>query len=1497
MNRALNRSLFSVCRRHAVVALPVLVALCGVSGITPRLALAPRVAFGQEAEVDSPTTDDARDDAIDDHTLTLPADRVLERELERAQRLLERADWSSAVVVIDGILEGTADAFLNGVGRGPSRRSIRAETAALVEKLPAPARDAYQLLFRARAERGLAAALETGDQEAVVAVARRWFATPAGRDAALVAAFLAIESGDLLSAAGWVERLAAVETGAATRASVETMRRLIAASATSAGTNDDEARVRLGGRDVKLQEVRPPAADAADWRQPGGDAARNAITTASRPLLAPRYRVPLTRHAEEARLLDRRRRAAAPDEGPMMPAAGVVVVRDLIVTSTPLGILGIDFESGRRLWLKSARASFSTVSESELQASLVRVFDDSTSGCLSSDGASVFAVERRAQPTSRIARTSAMLEDGGRGAAGPGGNTLTAYNVTAAGAVRWRLPSEPGKGDEGDTWFLGAPLVVGADLYVLVERSGRVRLDVLDAARGTVRWSQPLADLAGDDPDVGPAAAARRLSGLTPAAADGVVVCPLGGGAVVAIDLATRELLWAHRYATVDVAGEQADMAGLFRGRSPAVEARAVASLRGRGPYPVLVRGAVLLAAYDGDGVICLGLRDGEVRWRAPARGRVHVAGAVEDRVCVVSGGGVECLALDTGRRLWQRPHPQGVGTSGRGLLTPRSVLVPTDAPAVVEISLADGTRLGEWVTRGGAVPGNLVACRGEVVSRGVDSVDVFHQVAKLESRVETAAREAPGDPWAACWRGQMALDEGRVTEGLAALRAAAALPVPAVATGDLVDALTFALRRDFAAAAPTWREWHAAGRPAARRPDVLRAVVDGYLRSNEPASAWVACRDLLAPDADGERGDPLRDPADAALEVRPDRWLAGRLAEVLSRAGPDLRQEIDADAKAQLAAVLAVEPAGLRAESLWRLAAGLGGHPVGVESRGAVATLLAAAGRTPHAGWAATPRWRLRHGLIGMSGERRADVSEGWPFGEVIVRRQRGVPDATAMGSQVVSIPLTGSSDPCLPEIGVAYDVQERHLLVTDAFGRRICEPLPIEAGGADVGLPWIGQAFPIEPSIVGRLLVVRTRGGVVAFDLRARADEPRVAWRYFARQQEPVVVGMHAVGGRVARNGAIPLGRRIMEADEAARAGIQGPPARAGGVSFASPGSVVMLDTDTGEVAWERSGLRPVTEWIGDDEVLCGCTADGTRCPVLSARDGRLLREIDLPDRRQRMTAFGRQVVAITPLDDQALATRVRIDVIDTRDRSVRTVGEFAGESRAVVVEGGRLALAEPDGRLTMIDGPDAGVAWQVRLPGLGPAPESFHVLRWQDRYLVYAAAAGAEEPTAGDDDASPLQSVLSVSEATPPLPAAVWAVAADDGRPLWPVPATVRGVGLHLAQPVGLPLLLFARQSRSENGPRLTLLGLDKRTGHAVLDERRLGVTGHMFVGCEVVGEPAAATITIRGRHGTTLPVTLEYTGGPVAPRPPHQADAQPAGVAAGSAGSPRSGTGAR
>ena len=183
---------------------------------------------------------------------------------------------------------------------------------------------------------------------------------------------------------------------------------------------------------------------------------------------------------------------------------------------------------------------------------------------------SVFAVERRGTAAGVRGRPLLAMNDG-RGEASGEGTTLTAYDVAARGAVRWRLPK--GGGDSATTpWFLGAPLAVGNDLFVLVEQDGRVRVDVLDAARGELTWSQPLADLSGDDAETGPTSVTRRLSGLTPAAAAGVLVCPLGGGAVVALDLATRDLLWAHRYPTIDIDGEPADAGGLFRGRSSAAQ-------------------------------------------------------------------------------------------------------------------------------------------------------------------------------------------------------------------------------------------------------------------------------------------------------------------------------------------------------------------------------------------------------------------------------------------------------------------------------------------------------------------------------------------------------------------------------------------------------------------------------------------------------------------------------------------------------------------------------------------------------------------------------------------------------------------------------------------------------------------------------------------------------------------------------------------------------------
>jgi hypothetical protein len=97
-------------------------------------------------------------------------------------------------------------------------------------------------------------------------------------------------------------------------------------------------------------------------------------------------------------------------------------------------------------------------------------------------------------------------------------------------------------------WFMGAPLVVGDRLFVMVEERSEVRLDVLRAADGAVEWSQPLADVDEAQAIRSGEFRSRQLAGLSPALGGGVLVCPLGNGTVVAIDLATRELRWAHEY-------------------------------------------------------------------------------------------------------------------------------------------------------------------------------------------------------------------------------------------------------------------------------------------------------------------------------------------------------------------------------------------------------------------------------------------------------------------------------------------------------------------------------------------------------------------------------------------------------------------------------------------------------------------------------------------------------------------------------------------------------------------------------------------------------------------------------------------------------------------------------------------------------------------------------------------------------------------------------------
>jgi outer membrane protein assembly factor BamB len=1402
--------------------------------------------FTRAAE-DDPDVDPQTED---DPTVLLPTDRIKERQFDRLGRLFADARWSDAAALCDEILESSGDVFIRDEAAA-SLRSLKSAVAQLLARQPARGREAYDLLFAARAERELQAAIAADDRDGVAAVARRWLQTPAGGQAAIILAIAALETDQPAVALGWLARLEATGGDRGLPPGLKTLQA--------------RARGGAGGR-------------AADTGVPAhAPLARNLVVAASRPLLAPRYRVRLARDAAEAAALERRRRARADRAADHGPAAMPLVVDGTVVVRAPIGLVAIDFETGKRRWIRPRRGTVVGMDDSLADDPLLAAtFDDGVGAGLSAGPGLVVAVEPA---------TAGPVDDGSLPAdvadrADP--NALVAYD-SSTGAERWRLPTAASRAR-----YLGPPLAVGDELLVMVEDKGLIRMDAVAAATGTVRWSQPLVELddvpaAGDTSGPG-----RRLAGLAPALAEGILVCPLGAGVVVSLDMATRTLLWAFRYDRLDEQ-ERADAVAAAPRPVPRT---------GDGPrdgWPVIAGGRVLVTPPDSDRLVCLDLRSGEAAWREHPGGRLRVGGATAEAVVAIGRSGVEARSLVDGTRLWHLGHDAAGGRpSGRGILTPTGFLVPLDTGAVIEVCTTSGTVVGRSPARHDVVPGNLVAHRDAILAQGPAALDVFHQLDPLERRVAAALRADPTAAWALAWRGQLSLDHGNVTAGLAALRSAALAPTPLLAPGSLAVAVLAGLDRDFAAAVTAWPEaWQAetAGRalvtPAARA--MVRAVIDGFLDRRDAARAWQACRALLEADSGDAIDDLVTDPRDRSLTVTEGRWLGGRLGGLVALGDESLRREIDATTRAVVDAA-AARPAPLA--PLERVAAMLGRLPAAADARRRVVSELdtAIARDGDATGRLAVRRdvhlvALLRHddaAARAFATERLAAAQSGtpppadWPLGRVIARRIR-TPTAEARDLTIAHrapVPLTGDH-PVPPDLAVAHDPQHGSLLVLDRYGRRLVEPLPIDASSTAVGIGWQPLPFGPEASCLGRLLVVDGGSTVAAHSLAAAGSGGRCLWwrpRTAARARELGGTGRRP--GSETPHGGMLLSDRL--------SGTGGPPparvprgtvARATGVLHLDGRTLLLLDPTTGRVLWERRRLPPGATVFGDDEVACAAVAEAAPAQVFSMEDGRSLRTIHLPPPRARLGTVGRWVVAVAP----GPASTARIEMLDPASGDRVTLGEVDARSRAIQ-EAGRLLTLDPSGRLVAFDLDRRAEAWRVQLPEMPATCDFLHVVARPGRLLVVAGDAAEGDGSAAQDGADffTARPWPAASDATRPLTAAVWAIDDSTGAPLWPAPATVAGFALHTAQPAGLPLLLFSRSGPAALGAprqRLQLLGLDTRTGHAVLDDGGLPVQGVEF-GWALRGYPERRTVELRDAVGNGRRIVLDYTLAPLAPQPPHR-----------------------
>jgi outer membrane protein assembly factor BamB len=215
------------------------------------------------------------------------------------------------------------------------------------------------------------------------------------------------------------------------------------------------------------------------------------------------------------------------------------------------------------------------------------------------------------------------------------------------------------------TWPAGGPRVVwrrllgdgysgvaavGGRLYTLLRAGADEVAIAIDAATGETLWSHrypaPVPDYLVDDRGVGP----RSTPSVT---ADRVFAVGVRG-TLHALDRATGEPVW-RRELVADLGGSE--------------------DRQGYAASPLLYRDLVIVPVGGrGRALVALRQRDGSIAWRggdwecAPASPFLIELGGVEQVVALLDGA-VAGFSASTGRELWRHPHPSPRGD--RNISTP----------------------------------------------------------------------------------------------------------------------------------------------------------------------------------------------------------------------------------------------------------------------------------------------------------------------------------------------------------------------------------------------------------------------------------------------------------------------------------------------------------------------------------------------------------------------------------------------------------------------------------------------------------------------------------------------------------------------------------------------------------------------------------------------------------------------------------------------------------
>ncbi|MCC6125136.1 MAG: PQQ-binding-like beta-propeller repeat protein [Pirellulales bacterium] len=1484
-------------------------------------------------------------------------DRASLKLLSQAKELIERGRYGDAVRNLGAILDGQEDYFFQPAKNRSIHRSLKAEAQRMIGEMPPEGREIYEASYGDRARATLNAAVAEGDVAAIAEVARRFFHTKAGYEAAFLLGLHHLDRARPLAAALALQRLKAVSY--LDRQFEPILSLALASSWLQAGepekakavliefkNQNPNRQLVIGGKNVPLFKENSEALDwlvarvgpmpapgtVADcWVMFRGDPRRNAASPGSAPLLNMRWEVPAAADPAIEEALQQLYRAKADADQPLLPNSHPLVVDDVVLMRTHCNLLALDFHTGKRLWEVPVEESeevnanlpgdldvpfrqnlgINLQNPASIQG-LGRVWDDSLFGTLSSDGRLVYSIEDAWSNGGGAVRAATFI--GRRMSAS---REAADFNYLAArdlrtGKLKWALggPNDQFALPQAETFFLGPPLPLLGQLYAIGEAKGEIRLFVLDPdpekRRDRVVWSQQLSLLEpGMQDDL-----LRRTTGVSPSYADGILVCPTSTGAVVAVDLATRSLLWGYHYSQETRENSPRFNAWRFRQYPYGVD-----PARWSDSSVSIVGGRVLVSPVDSDFLHCLNLADGNVKWKVPRQDDLYVACVHRENVVVAGRNRVCAYRLEDGKAAWNgRPVelPEGVLPSGRGFLSGDKYYLPLSSAEVAAIDLDAGKIARFSKSRKGEIPGNLVCYKGRVLSQNYRGLEAFYQLDAAAAEAAGRLAANPRDAEALCLRGEILLDSGNREEAVECYRKAYEIAAEPRAKSLLRETLLDGLRTEFAASRGRGAEIETLLENSAQRADYLRLMIAGMQAEGEFAAAFDRCQALLDL-------DPGRAPLESVSKlrsVRRDRWIRACLDSLRSSAKSEFAAQMDAAIAARLKAARADgsidalraflgifdnQPAAdqARAELMEKLKKS--GRPLEVEmtlwqSQPVLSPVAGGAALAEAAEFyrqsaqteaaAASYRWlRSRYGEIvcrdGKTGRQLAEaIPPDDPLRKAIERRGQWptgkvelAADASRTASNRVSygrIPLEfrGNRGPYFEDLNLVFDQSRMTIFCYDGFGGEIWQfPLNEENQLQNQSLAFNREGAQVRAW--GHVLLIPAGGRLVAIDTLAadRTHPPKVLW---------------AEDGGESR-AAFEDGRPIRAAAPMMR--FQQPGSASGGNPSGEANFIAnrylcvqrartlrALDTMDGQTLWQREGIPPSSTIFGDDEYVFVLPPDKPEAMVLRALDGELLGSRKIERREYgEQGPDGAQVTRYAPLTNDCLAAFGRnllywrqkgdrrvLEMIDVWQRkSLWPARGFSAKAQCNVLNREVLGILEPSGKFTLVALPGGNVLAETQLEPDNNLAE-LSLIPYEESYLILtnsvprlAINSIQSHPVNGGGDKSILRGRLYAID--------------RQGKLLWPEAVKISNQHLVSGQPQGFPALVFAAHV-SESQPnrstriRLAVQVIDKRTGRVAYEKEDLPQTAYYF---KIDADPEKKTMQLAMQRGA---VTLTFTDQP-------------------------------